>query len=354
MAWLEIGSSGLWVIRWREDGKVLSHSTGTKTRSKAERQLSEHNKLNTAIQEGFLSTSQPIVTIDDANKNFLQHRYNLKPRSRNKYRCCMDLFTKFCVSKNYKFLDDLKPNIRSEFMAFLEEGGYSANYINACVDCAKTFLSYCVSENLIQTSPMKRGTRAFNTSTNPLYFNLIELKALKPYLVRDARFNTWFRDYFFGYIYTGARRDELYQIQPEHVHLDTDQIELINSKVAHKKKHRHEQYRTIDINPKLRPILEQRMLHYMQNCVQKNGSPLFSPKEKAFNKTLRLLCDVTGIPQRACHACRHTFAYLCLSQQGCRLLELQALMGHQSYETTLIYSHLEKKTTGRIVRGIKF
>jgi len=348
MAWLETGTSGNYIIRWRENGRVKSRSTGTKSLAKAERQLDKHHKLDGAIREGYIEP-KPIVDIKEASEQWIAAKeIDITAGSLKRYKDAMSLFLKFCDSGGLAFLEDLIPlDLRSDYIKWLSKKGYAPNTINASHDAVKTFLFYCFEKGWLAKNPLKSGRRIRADDPEPKHFNNEQLKRIKPILNKDKRFNGWFRDYYLMYQLTGARRAELFHIKPEHVDLKNGKIEILNSKTHHRREYRKDKYRVLDIHPLLIPILKSRM--------NKEGLPLF-PKikgENVYNVTLQELCEAAKVPYLPCHcAGRHTFGYLAL-QAGASILELKEMMGHSSVIITEKYSHLEPKKTKQAIKDIK-
>jgi len=69
--------------------------------------------------------------------------------------------------------------------------------------------------------------------------------------------------------------------------------------------------------------------------------------------TLRSVCKRAGLVGVTLHTLRHTFAsHLVLA--GVTLREVQELMGHQSFETTLLYAHLSEGHVKKQVMRLPF
>jgi len=71
------------------------------------------------------------------------------------------------------------------------------------------------------------------------------------------------------------------------------------------------------------------------------------------DKSLKNVLDKAGLANVSMHTLRHTFASQ-LVMAGVPLRDVQELMGHRSYETTLQYAHLSEEHSKRQVLKFPF
>ena len=72
-------------------------------------------------------------------------------------------------------------------------------------------------------------------------------------------------------------------------------------------------------------------------------------EEKRANRRVKSLCKKLGIEERPQHSVRHSYATR-LFEQGVDIKTVQALMGHEDYQTTLdIYVHVMPETKQKAV-----
>jgi integrase len=154
-----------------------------------------------------------------------------------------------------------------------------------------------------------------------------------------------YRDYLIGYLYTGARKDELLAVTWEDLQNGHLRITNIKTQRGYKDKYR---WVPVHADSKLAEVLARR---------KAAGSPTPFPNQWGPN-TLRVkliaLAKKAGIPKLTrLHDLRHTFASH-LVQKGISLYVVSKLLGHSSQETTTIYAHLSPETYEAAVGMLEF
>jgi integrase len=132
-----------------------------------------------------------------------------------------------------------------------------------------------------------------------------------------------------GYLYTGARRNELLDIKLADCDLQNNTITIIGTKSATSK-------RIIPMFAPLRPIIEEAA----RNNVQ---LPFYC---SSINFKFKALCDRLGIENAVIHSLRHTFASHC-NEKGIPMSVIQKWLGHAQLSTTQnIYTHATESMLG--------
>ncbi len=123
--------------------------------------------------------------------------------------------------------------------------------------------------------------------------------------------------------YLGMRRKEIQQADWSHVNWDTNQMEIIGSKVA--------KTRVLPISRKLRTILR---AHWRN---QKNGKIVQYPSfHSNASRCMRFACERAEIPYRSLHKLRHAFCTTLL-ERGVDVVTARDCMGHTDVSTTNLY-----------------
>jgi integrase len=113
--------------------------------------------------------------------------------------------------------------------------------------------------------------------------------------------------------------------------------------------------RIINMTPVLYDILREHREQYISDSVQceyvftYNGQRLRSNIKRSL---IRVMNDA-GLKGVTLHTLRHTFASQ-LAMAGVSLRDVQELMGHRSYETTLQYAHLSQDHVKQQVMKLPF
>jgi integrase len=130
-------------------------------------------------------------------------------------------------------------------------------------------------------------------------------------------------DYLAAYVFTGARRSEVWTIRPEDVDLDRGTMVINGTKTRSAR-------RVVPIASELRPVIERRLRETAPKA------PLFPRWEE--NSVLKRAALRAGIPHVCANDLRRTFCSW-LAQAGVPLLVTVKLMGHRSAEmVTTVYA----------------
>lgn len=148
--------------------------------------------------------------------------------------------------------------------------------------------------------------------------------------------------YLVGYLYTGARRSELYAVEWADVDLRRGMLKLQNLKT-----HRDagDRWRPIPIHRELDPVLRARRFL--------PGPWPAIPDQSLRNRFLRLTRAARMPWLTRLHDLRHTFASILISE-GADLFTVGKLLGHRDPKTTTRYAHLQREALIRAVAKVKY
>jgi integrase len=142
-------------------------------------------------------------------------------------------------------------------------------------------------------------------------------------------------------LHTGMRKSELFNLTWNDIDFEQKTVAIQSKPDWHTKNYKP---RVLQMTPVLYSVLKEHRhfqleLGYKLNYVfTYEGNRINASIAKSLNRVL----DKAGITGVTLHTLRHTFASQ-LVLAGVSLREVQELMGHQSYETTLKYSHLSEE-----------
>ena len=150
-------------------------------------------------------------------------------------------------------------------------------------------------------------------------------------------------------LHTGMRKSELFNLTWSDVDFELGTVMVRSKADWHTKNYKS---RALSITPKLRHVL---LAHKeAQNGVSKYVFTYEGRKLHAtIKKSLRTVVREAGLTNVTLHTLRHTFASH-LVMAGVPLREVQELMGHASFETTLRYAHLSQDHVKRQVLRLPF
>ena len=155
-------------------------------------------------------------------------------------------------------------------------------------------------------------------------------------------------------LHTGMRKSELLNMQWSDIDFAQDTITVQSKSDWHTKSYKS---RTLQLTPFLRDTLiqeQQRLQSEEVSCPYVftwKGERIKQDIRRSFRSVLRN----AGLEDSSVtlHTLRHTFASQ-LVMAGVSLREVQQLMGHQDYSTTLRYAHLSEDHVKRLVLKLPF
>jgi len=146
-------------------------------------------------------------------------------------------------------------------------------------------------------------------------------------------------------LHTGMRKSELLNLTWNDLDFATGTI-TVQSKADWQTKSRR--FRTIEMTEELKVCLGS-MPRESGYVFTYAGKRITSNVKKTWR---RILCEAK-INNCTLHTLRHTFASH-LAMQGVPLMHIQQLLGHQDYDTTLIYAHLSRESVRGQVHKLPF
>jgi integrase len=142
-------------------------------------------------------------------------------------------------------------------------------------------------------------------------------------------------------LHTGMRPKELYNLRWTDVDIGRSTITVRATKTN--------SYHAVEMTPFLQQVLRDHLeVRESEYVFAYRGKPIRSAK-KAFAR----ICERGGIEDCTLYTLRHTFASH-LAMRGVPLVQIQHLMGHSSYETTLVYAHLSTESQRGHVNRLPF
>lgn len=153
-------------------------------------------------------------------------------------------------------------------------------------------------------------------------------------------------------LHTGMRKSELLNLKWTDVDFQQCIIKVQSKADWHTKNYKH---RIIQMTPILQQTLKEHKLHQDENGVDceyvftYEGERILQDVRRSFRTILKL----AGLKDVTLHTLRHTFASQ-LAMAGVPLMDIQVLMGHQSFETTLQYAHLSEEHVKQQVLKLPF
>ncbi len=336
---------GIWYVDLRVNGQRVRKKAG-KSKHLAELYLKDLELKSERNQLGFLERRE--IALGDFVQEFLKYSAaNHRPPTTSRYRAALANFQRFIQQETkVKRLSDITTEIVEKYKTWRRttpvarngadpkrvipsavSKGAKSYTVNFEIMTVKTILNLAVKWKYLESSPAHGVKKLKNEDTKPRRFlSEAECKRLL------AESSKEYYPIFFTFLNTGMRRAELVNLEWTDVNFE-DRIIRIRRKPFWMPKTGE---REIPINDELVLVLKR---------LPKRGNFVFTDKAgKQLNadtvrKELVVIAKKAGVPSLTeIHALRHTFASQ-LNKQGVDLPSIQKLMGHNSIETTMIYTH---------------
>ncbi len=336
---------GIWYVDLRVNGRRVRKKAG-KSKHLAELYLKDLELKAERNQLGFLERRE--IALGDFVQEFLKYSAaNHRPPTTARYRAALDNFQRFIKQETkVKRLSEITTEIVEKYKTWRRttpvarngadpqrvipsavNKGAKSYTVNFEVMTIKTILNLAVKWKYLETSPAHGVKKLKNEDTKPRRF-LSEAEC-KRLLVEAPKA---LFPIFFTFMNTGMRRAELVNLEWADVDFDQRILRIRRKPFWMPKTGERE----IPVNEELLLVLRR---------LPKRGNFVFTDeKGKQLNadsvrKELVHIARKANIPNLTeLHALRHTFASQ-LNKQGVDLPSIQKLMGHNSIETTMIYTH---------------
>ncbi len=267
----------------------------------------------------------------------LKYQRNYSTDTINNYEEDFKLYGIYINIENIDFLNIKYSDIRN-FYNYLERKHYSKNTIARHISCIRGFYKYLSFNNIIKSNPFSLATLPKKDKLLPkfLYYNELEemfavCNLTNPYGQRNRA--------ILEVLYaTGLRVSELVNIKISDIDFNEMSIKVLG---------KGNKERIVYFGRYAQKYLQE----YLQDgrnklLVNKTSDYLFINNKKtnissrAIEMIIKDIVKKTSIETGITpHSIRHTFATHLLNE-GCDILTVQELLGHESLKATQIYTHI--------------
>ena len=273
---------------------------------------------------------------------YLEVQKNYSVYTRNNYQRDIEDFLTFCNDRRISYLEITYPDAQSYLVYLYEEKKNQASSVSRKISAIRRFYQYLSNQNITQNSSFSLLKLPKKEKRLPKFFAYNELEELfcipnqsTPLGQRDAL--------ILEMLYaTGIRVSELVGIEIEDIHLTDKTIHILGKG----NKERIVYFNQVTANRLKkyladgRKILNQKQLSFL--FLNQRGGQLTA---RGVEDILERIIQKTSLNKHISpHMIRHSFATHLLNE-GCDLLSVQQLLGHESLSATSIYTHV---TTDRL------
>lgn len=225
--------------------------------------------------------------------------------------------------------------IRGWVERMMDEGKKPAT-VNRGLSAVKTFYRFALSRKLVEKDPAHGIIGPKKSKPLPQYVREGDMnRLLDEYLQGDEYNKVRARTIIIVFYETGIRLAELIGLNDEDVDFDSMQLKVTGKR---------DKQRIVPFGAEMAEALQQYMA-LRDTEVERQEPGLFLSnkgrrvsREMVRNLVKQSLSEVTTLKKRSPHVLRHSFATAMLNN-GAGLESVKKLLGHESLETTEIYTH---------------
>ncbi len=270
--------------------------------------------------------------------NYLRNERNYSEQTIAYYeqsnRDFQEYFTFMDASLSWTSID--KDVVRM-WMESLMDQGEAAGTVNKKLSALRAFFRYLLRKKIITVNPMATIKGPKKEKPLPMFVRESEMnKLLDQYNAEPSDYEQLLARTIVLMLYeTGMRRAEFLGLKDKDIDFTTHQIKVTGKRdkqriipFGHELEEAAREY--------MRVRDEQFPSHPDAFLINKRGNIL---NESAFGQIVKQqLSLVTSIKKRSPHVLRHSFATAMLNN-GANIESVQKILGHQSLETTQVYTH---------------
>jgi len=312
------------------DGKRTKKSTKKKTKVEAEKALKNflYNFNSNEVKVKLKS-----ISLAQFKEEYLTYCKSCRSQSYIE-RSIIPAFNKFIAFIDAANLNKISSRQVDKFITSINS--YSTSSAGLYYRTLKAAFSKAVVWEYIQDNPFKKIKSPKQVKSLPIFINKEDLQT-----ILDHTKHQFLKDIFITGFYSGMRLGELVNMNWSWIDFNQNLITVKNSNGFTTKS---KQERVIPFHQKVKEVLVLRystngksnLVFYRYEGLKLNEDFV----SKQFKKSLRQagLSDEIHF-----HTLRHSFASL-LVQAGSSLYIVKELLGHQDFQTTQIYSHIQNES----------
>ena len=272
---------------------------------------------------------------------YLEVQKNYSVYTRNNYQKDIEAFLSFCSERKISYSTITYPEAQSYLFYLYEDKKNQASSVSRKISAIRRFYQYLSNQNLVQ-NVFKYVSLPKKEKKLPKFFAYNELEEL--FCIPDQSTPLGQRDaVILEMLYaTGIRVSELVGIELDDIHLADRTIHILGK--GNKERIVYFNQATFNRLKKYladgRKVLNQKQLSFL--FLNQRGGQLTT---RGVEDILERIIQKTSLNKHISpHMIRHSFATHLLNE-GCDLLSVQQLLGHESLSATSIYTHV---TTDRL------
>jgi integrase/recombinase XerC len=280
--------------------------------------------------------------------NYLRYERNRSELTVKKYEESLRDFQKYLEKQEEGIsLTAADADIVSSWMESLMERGNTASTVNTDLSALRTFFRYALARGMVNKDPVHLIKGPKKEKPLPQFVKESEINELLDQTewseeYKDVRART-----IIIILYeAGLRRSELIGLDDKDVDFDAMQLKVTGKR---------NKQRIIPFGKEMAEQLKQ-YISCRNSQVERHSEALFVGRRggrikesEVYNTVKENLSKVTTLKKRSPHVLRHSFATAMLNHEA-GLESVRKLLGHESLETTQIYTHTTFEQLKRVYK----
>ncbi|MBD3181882.1 tyrosine-type recombinase/integrase [Candidatus Poribacteria bacterium] len=320
------------------NGQRFRRTVGTK--KEAER---VQRKLEAEIVEGKWELwLKEDITFSDLVEGYLEYSSTTKARSTSRGDKCR--INKHLLPHFGKIpLSQITPQMLENYKQKRVKEGAAPVTVNHDLSNLSHMFKMAIRWGYIDKNAASSVERMKVTKNLPRFLNQEEIQRLI-----EAAEGSYIHPLIVTALHTGMRKGELFNLKWMDIDFDRRTVTIQSKSDWHTKNYKS---RMIQLTPVLYNILRE---HRERSGLSEYVFTYCGKKLKSnIKRTWSGVLGKAGLERVTLHTLRHTFASH-LVMAGVALREVQELMGHQSYETTLLYAHVAEEHSKKKVLQLPY
>ncbi len=275
--------------------------------------------------------------LTDSFLNYLRYERNYSEKTIIAYRKDLLQFAGFCAEAAGDLTpQDVDASLVREWMVSLVDGKFSSTSINRKLSALRSYYRFLLKKGKVTVNPLQKVTGPKNKKPLPVFLREEQMDCL----LDEEGFGEGFagcRDRLIIEMFyaTGMRLSELIGLDDNDIDFSAGVIKVTGKR---------NKQRLIPYGEEMKLAMreyisvrdEEVPVHSEAFFVRKNGERLYPVG--VYRIVKRNLSKVATMKKRSPHVLRHTFATSMLNHEA-QLGSIKELLGHESLETTAIYTH---------------
>ena len=280
--------------------------------------------------------------------DYIRYERNLSPQTALTYEHSLHDLESY-----FKGLDDsldwksIDSDIIRDWLAFMLDKGAKATSVNTALSAVRSFFRFALGRKLVEKDPAHLIEGPKKSKPLPQFVREKEMNEL----LDDIEWGTTYKDVRARTIIlmlyeTGVRVSELTGLDDADIDFTTGQLKVTGKR---------NKQRIVPFGEELAAVMQQYRELRDAQVVRQSEALLLTEKGERMTRcqvygiVRRNLSMVTTLKKRSPHVLRHSFATAMLNN-GAGLESVKKLLGHESLETTEIYTHTTFEQLKRVYK----